>query len=91
MSKPRIVQIKRAILTAETMTELTAAVEDAITLCNWRRGYNYQQDYSANAIIADANLNSGMADCLRQAAQREKVLRQRLKLGTTELQRELEL
>lgn len=91
MPRPRIVEIKRNILASQTQRELDGHVYAAMKSLNWMRGYNPKLDYADNAILADANLNSGAADCLRMAAQRKKYLEQREKLGTSEIQMELDV
>lgn len=91
MPRPRIVEIKGNILASQTLRELDTHVYAAVKALDWLRGYNPKLSYADNAELADANLNSGVADCLRMAAQRKKYLAQRDKLGTSETQMELEV
>lgn len=86
-----VLQIKRAILNAENVIQLSRAVEQSIQTFRAYKLFNPQLSYNENAIIADANLQSGFADTLRLAHQRSKVLVDRERLKTTELQQELDL
>lgn len=86
-----VLQIKRAILNAENVIQLNRAVEQSIQAFHAYKLFNPKLSYNENAIIADANLQSGFADTLRLAHQRNKVLVDRERLKTTELQQELDL
>ena len=91
MPAPKTVQMKRAILQAENLKELNTVVNQTIDIFSAHRVYNPDLDYNDNAIIADANLHSGFADVMRLAHQRWKVLDERERKQTPELQGELDV
>ena len=65
-----LIESKSAILKTTTLKELEQVVESFVDAGRYR--YNYDLDYNDNAIIAEMNLQYGMAELLRLAAKREQ-------------------
>jgi phage host-nuclease inhibitor protein Gam len=74
MAKPLIVELKKQILNSQTSIELAGAVMKTVARLNGERYLNTKIDYNENAIIAEANSQYALADVLRLAHQRQKIL-----------------
>lgn len=68
----KLIESKAAILKTTNSKELERVVESFVDAGRYR--YNYDLDYADNAVIAEMNLQYGMAELLRLAAKREGVL-----------------
>jgi len=68
----KLIESKAAILNTRTIDELQNVVESFVDAGRYQ--FNYDLDYSDNAIIAEMNLQYGMAELLRLAAKRERAL-----------------
>lgn len=66
----KILEAKAAIINTRNLDELSEVVLSIIDAS--RLNYNYDLDYSDNAIIAEMNLQYGMAELLRLAHKREQ-------------------
>lgn len=67
-----LIESKAAILKTTTLKELDRVVESFVDAGRYQ--YNYDLDYADNAIIAEMNLQYGMAELLRLAAKRERAM-----------------
>ena len=74
MAKPRIVEIKKRILNSQTELHLASATLDGVDMLNGSRFFNPKLDYNENAIIAEVNSQYSLADVLRLAHQRAKII-----------------
>jgi hypothetical protein len=68
----KLIESKAAILNTRTLDDLQNVVESFVDAGRYQ--YNYDLDYGDNAIIAEMNLQYGMAELLRLAAKRERAL-----------------
>ena len=68
----KLIESKAAILNTRTIDELQNVVESFVDAGRYQ--FNYDLDYADNAIIAEMNLQYGMAELLRLAAKRERTL-----------------
>lgn len=68
----KLIESKAAILNTRNLNELQAVVESFVDAGRYQ--FNYELDYADNAIIAEMNLQYGMAELLRLAAKRERAL-----------------
>ena len=68
----KLIESKAAILNTRTIDELQNVVESFVDAGRYQ--FNYDLDYADNAIIAEMNLQYGMAELLRLAAKRERAL-----------------
>lgn len=68
----KLIESKAAILNTRNLDELQAVVESFVDAGRYQ--FNYDLDYADNAIIAEMNLQYGMAELLRLAAKRERAL-----------------
>jgi len=68
----KLIESKAAILNTRTIDELKNVVESFVDAGRYQ--FNYDLDYADNAIIAEMNLQYGMAELLRLAAKRERAL-----------------
>jgi hypothetical protein len=68
----KLIESKAEILNTRTIDELKNVVESFVDAGRYR--FNYDLDYADNAIIAEMNLQYGMAELLRLAAKRERTL-----------------
>lgn len=66
----KLLEAKAAIINTRNLDELSEVVLSIIDAS--RFNYNYDLDYADNAIIAEMNLNYGMAELLRLAHKREQ-------------------
>lgn len=65
-----LLESKAAILKTTTVSQLEQVMDVIIDAGRYQ--YNYDLDYADNAIIAEMNLQYGMAELLRLAHKREQ-------------------
>lgn len=65
-----LLESKTAILKTTTLNQLEQVMDVIINAGRYQ--FNYDLDYADNAIIAEMNLQYGMAELLRLAAKRER-------------------
>lgn len=68
----KLIESKVAILNTRNLGELQNVVESFVDAGRYQ--FNYELDYADNAIIAEMNLQYGMAELLSLAAKRERAL-----------------